>query len=176
MRAGLRPGQPVPVLDISVVGGERFSLPSPYDGMTLVEFYRGRHCPRCHRHLLELSGVLPRLEDRGVRVIAVSMDNLDRATDAHQAWGLGGLRIGYGLTEDQARDWGLYLSQSLNDREPSIFNEPATLWVQSDGTLYAASYGTTPFARSRWTDWLEALDAIAARNYPPRGTHHSVSE
>ncbi|MDJ1009663.1 MAG: peroxiredoxin-like family protein [Paracoccaceae bacterium] len=170
MPTTLVPGQATPALEVPLVGGETFSLAeSKPEFLTLIEIYRGRHCPRCRRHLLSLSGVLPRLKERGVEAVAISTDPEDRAEEAHREWGLGPLRIGHSLTDETARAWGVYLSQPIQDSEPRPFAEPATFWVRPDGTLYAATYGTTPFSRPHWADWLEALDAIRARNYPPRG-------
>lgn len=170
MPTTLVPGQPVPDLSFPLVSGGRFDLgASNPEYLTLVEVYRGLHCPRCHRHLLGLSGVLPRFAERGVAVVAVSADPEDRARDAHETWGLGNLQLGYGLDEDTARAWGLFMSTPITPNEPRPFAEPATFFVRPDGILFAAALGTTPFARSSWADWLEGLDAAKARDYPPRG-------
>ncbi|WP_298937257.1 redoxin domain-containing protein [uncultured Ruegeria sp.] len=170
MPQSLLPGQNVPELKLDTVDGTGFDISiDTADFMTLVEVYRGLHCPRCHRHLLALSGLLPRFNERGVNVIAISTDTRDRAEQAQQSWGLGSMRLGYGLDPNIARSWGIYLSKPITDREPQPFAEPATFWIRPDGTLYAATYGTTPFSRPHWPDWLEALDTIRTRNYPPRG-------
>ncbi|MEM1104244.1 MAG: redoxin domain-containing protein [Pseudomonadota bacterium] len=176
MPTTLLPGRPVPAFDVPLVGGGAWSLSaqSPKT-FTLIEFYRGRHCPRCHRHLLALAGLLPRFADRGVEAVAISMDGAERAEDAHKTWGLGDLRVGYGLTLETAEALGLFISNPITEREPGPFNEPASLWVRPDGTLFAANYGTTPFSRPHWPDWLEALDAIIARDYPPRGDRAPAS-
>ena len=168
----LVPSGPVPDFEVSCTDGTTFKLSgSSPKSFTLIEIYRGRHCPRCHRHLLSLKGVLPRLAERGVEVVAISMDDARRARDAVATWGLDPLPVGYGLSQHQARSLGLYMSEAIGENEPRLFAEPASLWVRPDQTLYAAAYQTTPFARPHWTDWLEALDVIAARNYPARGTH-----
>lgn len=166
----LVPGQPVPELVFSTLDGKGFDLSkSNADYLTLIEVYRGLHCPRCHRHLLALAGLLPRFADRGIEVVAVSTDPEDRAGAAHEQWGLGQLNVGFGLTEEQARHWGLFLSNPITPNEPRPFAEPGTFFVRPDGVLFAAALGTSPFARSHWPDWLEGLDAAKARNYPPRG-------
>lgn len=170
MSKSVIPGRPAPALRVETLDGAPFDvsdISAPF--LQLVEIYRGRHCPRCHRHLLALEGVLPRLADRGVEAIAISTDPEDRARSAKEDWGLKNLRVGYGLTPDTARAWGLYLSDPITENEPQPFSEPGTFWVRPDGTLYAAMVGTTPFSRPHWADWLEALDAIRARDYPPRG-------
>lgn len=170
MPQSLIPGRPVPALSLPLVGGETFDLSAEKpDYLTLVEVYRGLHCPRCKRHLIELSGLMPRFAARGVGVVAISTDPQDRAELAHRQWALGDLRLGYGLGAAVARQWGVYLSAPISASEPGPFAEPATFFIRPNGTLYAANYATTPFARARWSDWLEGLDAARARDYPPRG-------
>lgn len=169
-RAGLLPGQPVPDFSVELVGGGqwRLSEQSP-SRFLLIDFYRGRHCPRCHLHVLDLKHKLARLADRGVEVIAISMDERERAEEAVAAWGLDGLTVGYNLAERDARELGLYLSKMINEREPRCFSEPATMMIRPDGTLYSVTYASNPFARIHFADVLEGLDAIIARDYPPRG-------
>ena len=166
----LIPGHPVPALVVPTLTGRRFDVAqSKPTFLTLVEIYRGQHCPRCHRRLLDLKGVPPRLQERGGEVVAVSTDTEERAASAHAEWDLGDLNVGYGLSQATARAWGIYLSSPISDRELQLMVEPATFWVRPDGTLYAAAYGTAPFVSLRWNDWLEALDVVRARDYPPRG-------
>lgn len=136
----------------------------------MVEFYRGYHCPRCKVHLLDLDHKVARFKERGADVIAISMDPEDRAVKTKQEWGLGNLTVGYGLTEDQARAWGLYISDAFQTKETTRFSEPGFFLVRSDGTLYSAVVNSTPFFRHSFADVMEALDMIAARDYPPRGT------
>jgi peroxiredoxin len=169
-RAGLLPGQPVPDFMVHLVaGGEwRLSDASP-KRFTLVDFYRGRHCPRCHLHVLDVKAKLARFSERGVDCIAISMDDREKAQNSVAAWGLEGLAVGYGLAEVDARALGLYLTDAINEREPHRFSEPAILLVRPDQTLYSAIYGTNPFARVHAADILEGLDAAIARDYPPRG-------
>lgn len=164
------PGQQIPDFSVRRVGGAewRLSASSPAR-FTLIDFYRGRHCPRCHLHLLDIKSKLPRFAERGVDCVAVSMDNEDRAVAAVRDWSLDGLTVGYGLDKSDARALGLYLTAAITDREPPLFSEPAILLVKPDRTLYSAIYATNPFARTHAADLLEGLDAAIARDYPPRG-------
>lgn len=167
---GLIPGQAVPDFDVPLVNGDRWHLAGSRPAhFTLIDFYRGRHCPRCQRHLLDMRQALPRLRERGVEAIALSMDGLEPATEAVAAWDLRDLRVGYGLEEPVARSLGLYISERIGDHEPQRFCEPALFLVRPDGTLYAAHYATMPFLRFHYADLLEGLDAVIARDYPPRG-------
>ncbi len=165
-----KPSEPVPDLEVATVGGGTWSLKDQKpETFTVIEFYRGYHCPRCKVHLLDLDHKIARFEERGCGVIAISMDNQERAEKAKQEWGIGGLAIGYGLPEEKAREWGLYISTPIQDKEPYDFSEPGLFLVRPDGTLYSKVIHTTPFHRHHFADVMEAIDMIRSRDYPPRG-------
>lgn len=172
MHRTLLPGTKAPDLELELVRGGRWSLASQTaENLVLVDFYRGVHCPRCKLHIIDLKNKLARFADRGVSCIAASMDSQTRAEQAHTQWGLDGLDLGFGLAEKQAREWGLYLTDSINDREPRRFSEPAIIMVAAGSlAVYSAVYGTNPFNRVHASDMLEGLDAMMARDYPARGS------
>ncbi|AKM07024.1 redoxin domain-containing protein [Pelagerythrobacter marensis] len=168
----LLPGTRAPQLSFALADGGHWSLEdAEAKHFVLIDFYRGLHCPRCQLHLVDVKNKLARFTQRGVAVVAVSMDGRDRAEAARDRWGLGGLTLGYGLSEDQARAWGLYLTEAMSEAEPARFSEPALIMVQAgSGRVYSAVYGTNPLNRIHASDILEGIDAVLARDYPPRGT------
>lgn len=171
----LIPRQTVPALSVPtllhgdyVLGNER------PDQFSLIVFYRGLHCPICHRYLLELSRLQPEFEKRGVRLIALSSDTRERAQAMADKLPGSALRIGWGLSLEAARAWGLYVSSSrgqtsLGIEEPALFSEPGVFFVRPDGSLYYGSVQTMPFARPHFDELLAALDFAIAKNYPARG-------
>jgi len=166
----IKPTESVPGLSVATVGGGAWTLADQApDRFTLIEFYRGYHCPRCKIQLLDLDHKVARFTERGCGVIAISMDGRERAEATKREWGLGSLALGYGLSEESARQWGLFISQPIQDKEPGRFNEPAMFLVRPDGTLFSAVLHTTPFHRHHFADVLEAIDMIRARDYPARG-------
>lgn len=171
----LKPRQPVPPLEVSTLDGQPWKLADQKpDRFTMVVFYRGLHCPQCRRYVKGLADQLGDFKERGVDVIAISTDERERAEQARQRWELDGLEIGYGLTLDQARAWGLYISSSrgvtsVGIEEPQRFNEPGLFLVRPDGTLYWAAVQSVPFARPHFDEVLKAIDFILAKDYPPRG-------
>jgi peroxiredoxin len=166
----LKPTKPVPALEVPTVGGGTWKLADQKpQTFTLVEFYRGYHCPRCKVHLLDLDHKIARFKERGCEVVAISMDNQERAQKSKTEWGINNLTLGYGLTEKQARQWGLYISKPIQATEVYNFSEPGMFLVRPDGTLYSAQVGSTPFHRPHFADVMEAIDMIRARDYPPRG-------
>lgn len=166
----LFPRQPVPALTVDLAGGGRFDLAAEKPArFTLVVFYRGLHCPLCRTQLNDLQAKLPEFARRGVAVVAISSDTAERAEKTKADWKLDRLRLGYGLSLEAARRWGLYVSTARNDAEPALFSEPGLFLVRADGTLYFASVQTMPFARPHFADILGALDFVIANDYPARG-------
>lgn len=175
MQTPLIPRQPVPDLTVSLTGGGSWSLADQKpEHFTLVVFYRGLHCPICSRYLADLAGKIDEFNRLGVRVLALSGDAQDRAAQAKTDWKLDRLDLGYGLTLDQARAWGLYVSSgrgktSIGVTEPEQFAEPGLFLVRPDRTLYFASVQTMPFARPGFKDILRAIAFVLEKDYPARG-------
>jgi peroxiredoxin len=173
----LVPRQSVPDLSVQTVAHGHFDLSAnPPQQFTLVVFYRGLHCPICAKYLIELERLVPEFEQRGVRVIALSSDSEERASAMAEKVKAVRLPIGYGLALRNAREWGLYLSESrgktsIGIEEPPRFSEPGVFLVKPDGTLYYGSVQTMPFARPNFTDLVGAIDFAIANNYPARGEY-----
>ena len=171
----LIPRQPVPALNVATVGGGTWSLAdqSP-ENFTMVVFYRGLHCPICSKYLGDLNNRAADFEAKGVSIVVLSSDSQERAETAKAEWGLDNLTVGYGVSLETAREWGLYISAgigttSIGIEEPTLFSEPGLFLVRPDGTLYFGSVQTMPFARPAFGDIAGALDFVLAKNYPARG-------
>lgn len=175
MPQSLMPRQPVPALEVPTLSGRGLRLQAGLaPKFTLLVFYRGFHCPLCRTYLGELNRLLPEFRQRGVEVMALSSDTQERAQRAASAWGLEQLDLGYGLSLDVARRWGLYVSTSrgltsTGVEEPALFSEPGVFLIRPDLTLYWASVQTMPFARPVFKEMLSAIDFVLAKDYPARG-------
>jgi peroxiredoxin len=171
----LKPRKPVPALEFDTVGGGRWSLAAQKpQSFTMVVFYRGLHCPVCRRYTSELNGMIGEFDKRGVSTVITSTDSRERAAAAKEKWGLPNLTVGYGVSIEKAREWGLYISTSrgvtsAGVEEPPHFAEPGLFLVKSDGTLYWANISTMPFARPHFSDIAGAIDFALSKNYPARG-------
>lgn len=171
----LIPRHPVPDLDLPLTGGGRFRLA---DGMgpneAMLVFYRGLHCPICHKQLKALAERLPEFDARGVVPVAISADTAERAEAMADGVGAA-LKIAYDFPLTAAReDWGLYISTtrgktSIGIEEPDLFHEPGLMLVKPDQTLYYLSIQSMPFARPSFDDILGAIDFSVEKNYPARG-------
>jgi peroxiredoxin len=171
----LLPRKPVPSLEFDLVGGGRWSLAAQKpQNFTMVVFYRGLHCPICRRYTSELNGMIGEYEKRGVSTVITSTDGQERAAEAKEKWGLPNLTVGYGVSIEKAREWGLYVSTSrgltsAGIEEPPLFAEPGLFLVKPDATLYWASISTMPFARPHFPEIAQAIDFALSKNYPARG-------
>lgn len=170
-----RPGVRTPELEVKTLDGEVWRLWNQKPkNFTMVVAYRGLHCPICKTYLRDLDRNLDEFKKRGVETIIVSTDTKERAEQTKEDWGIKNLNIGYGLSIDKAREWGLYISTgrgktSAGIEEPAHFSEPGLFLIQPDSTLYAASVATMPFARPHFKEVLSAVDFIVEKNYPARG-------
>jgi len=173
--AGLVPRNPVPALEVPTLGGAVWRLADRNPAkFTMAVFYRGRHCPVCKLYLEDLTKKLGDFAARGVEVIALSTDDEARARDTAAEWAVDGLTLGYGLSVDMARAWGLYISSgrgktSIGVEEPALFNEPGFFLVRPDGTLYWSIVQTMPFLRPHFAELAAVLDRIEQMDYPARG-------
>jgi len=171
----LMPRKPVPALEVETLGGGRWKLADQKpQNFSMVVFYRGLHCPQCRKYTGELNGMIGEFDKRGVTTLVTSTDDKERAEHARTQWGLANLNIGYGVTIETARQWGLYVSTSrgmtsAGIEEPALFAEPGLFLVRPDATLYWASYSTMPFARPHFNEILSAIDFVLSKDYPARG-------
>lgn len=165
-----KPRDQVPELTVACVNGQQWNLREQKpDNFTLIVFYRGLHCPICKVYLNDLQSRIENLRAMGVEPIAISSDTQERAEKTAKEWGIDALPLGYGLSLDAAREWGLFISSSVKPGEPERFSEPGLFLVRPDGTLYAASVQTMPFARPSFKELASALNFVIEKDYPARG-------
>ena len=164
------PGHNAPRLAVEVIGGQAVNLATESsESFTLIFFYRGFHCPICRRQLEELSDKLDEFDALGVKIHVVSMDTRDRAERQKREWAIDRVPIGYGLTEESAREWGLFISAKAKDAEPARFAEPRVAVVDREGRIYALYLQSVPFARPAIDTLRNGLKFIIENGYPVRG-------
>lgn len=168
----LKPGQKVPSLDLPLTIGAQYDLAKQNpENFKIVVFYRGKHCPICKNYLKQWGEQLGEFTERGINVVAVSMDSEGRAMVVDKEWDTGDVPLAYGMTEDKAREWGLYISQKREgSEEPETFSEPGLFVIRPDGELYFACTQNAPFTRPPIDELLSGLDYIMENDYPTRGT------
>jgi len=171
----MMPRQPTPSLTVDTLEHGRWSLADQTpQRFSLIVFYRGLHCPICKPYVRELDRQFAAFSELGVQSITLSTDDAERARQSQEDWGIKQVPIGYGVSIESAREWGLYISRgrgktSIGIEEPALFNEPGLFMVDSEKKLFWASIQTMPFVRPRFEEVLKALDTIISRDYPARG-------
>ncbi len=172
MSSNIIPGKKAPLLNIDTISGNTWSLDMYLNkSKCMVVFYRGLHCPVCSVFLKQIDSQLLEYKKSNTQVIAVSMDNKEKALKTKSDWSIKNLNIAYGLSEDDARKWGLYISKSIKEAESDIFCEPGLFIIREDGTLYLANTSNMPWARPDLTDFPAKLIFAEENNYPVRGNY-----
>ena len=167
----LNPLDKAPDLTLPLVGGGDWSLADQTpDSFTMILVYRGYHCPVCKGYLGKLNSLMDLAAENGLGVVAVSMDGAERAATAKDEWGLDKVDVAYGLTEEKAREWGLFISSSIKEAESDIFAEPGLFWVTAEGTIYLVDVANMPFARPDLEILIPKAGFASANGYPARGT------
>ena len=175
MQTPLIPRQRVPDLVVPIVGGSTWSLAEQTpQQFTMIVVYRGLHCPICSHYLADLNRKTEAFNELGVGVLVLSSDDEARASQTKHDWKLDSLPVGYNLSIETARNWGLYISSSNGKTsagvvEPDRFPEPGLFLMRPDNTLYFASVQTMPFARPSFSDILKAVSFVIEKDYPARG-------
>lgn len=171
----LKTRQPVPELSVPILGGGQWTLAEQNpENFILVAFYRGLHCPKCKISLSDLNRRVGDFDAAGVSVFVLSCDEEQRAARTKSEWELDNLEIGYGLSVEKAREWGLYISTSngvtsIGVEEPELFCEPGLFIVQPNGNLYMTAIQSMPFARPLFAEVLGAIQFVIEKGYPARG-------
>ncbi len=165
-----KPQTRAPELEVDTLGngGWKLSDRKP-DRFTMIVFYRGVHCPVCTTYIGELQDKLGDFTSRGVDVIAVSGDTRERAERSKSEWGLDNLTVGYDISTDVMRDWGLFVSSGIKDEEPDEFGEPGLFLIKPDGSVFFDAINSMPFGRPKLDDMLDAVDFVTENDYPARG-------
>lgn len=172
MSEKLMPDTAAPDLKLPLVGGGTFDLAAETpENFTMICFYRGYHCPVCKGYLGNLVSLLGDFEKTGFSVVAVSMNDEALAQKSVIEWELGNLRVAYGMTMEDAKSWGLWVSKAFKDVEADFFVEPGLFWIKPDGSLYLVDISNMPWARPDLGNLLSKVPYALEHNYPARGTY-----
>ncbi|MCB0388780.1 MAG: AhpC/TSA family protein, partial [Winogradskyella sp.] len=165
----IKPGQPAPDLDIKLVNGQTWNLKDQKpERFTMIAFFRGFHCPACKSYISQFDALKSKYAELGVDLIAISMDTEERGRLAKSEWEINYIPIGYGLTIEQAKTWGLFFSNRIKDGEPDLFSEPGLFLIKQDNTIYYVNINSQPFGRPHLKGFVKSIQFIIDRNYPAR--------
>ncbi len=170
MPQALPSGTLLPQMTLPRAGGGSVRFGGPRESWQIIVVYRGRHCPICNRYLHKLAELQPRFAALSAEIVAVSADTEAQARSALKDWELS-IDLAYGLTPEQMRLWGLYVSAPLeNDNVGHPFPEPALFVLNPEGRAHIIDIANAPFVRPDLDAIASGLEFIQSKNYPVRGT------
>jgi peroxiredoxin len=153
----------------SVEGQETFTIGNKKERWTMLFVYRGKHCPRCKRYLNKLNDALSSWTEV-MDVVVVSADTQEKARADKEEFGWT-FDLGYGLSEKQMRDLGLYVSEPLSEAETTgLFAEPGAFAIRPDGSLMLVDISNGPAARPDLEELLDGMKFNIDNDRPVRGT------
>lgn len=169
----LKAGDAFPSLQATLLDGSSVTLGEPKNGLTwqAVFVYRGKHCPLCTKYLNELESYKQAFADAGVDILAVSGDSKAQLEKHLEQLDVS-FPLAYGLTEEQMKQLGVYISLPRSEKETDHnFAEPGLFVVNEHGNLHVVDISNNPFVRpelgalSRGLAWIRDPN----NNYPIRG-------
>ena len=171
----LHAGTVFPDITATLLSGESVNLAKPKAGFDwkLVLVYRGKHCPLCTRYLNQLEQFKGALADIGVDIIAVSGDSKAQL-EAHSEQLEVSYDISYGLSVEQMKTLGLYISDPRSEQETDHpFAEPGLFVINAEGHIQVVDISNNPFVRPELQALVNGLAWIRNpdNNYPIRGMH-----
>jgi peroxiredoxin len=166
----VKPAQQTPELSFRLVSGDQWTLAGePIDKLLMIVVYRGLHCPVCKSYVRQLDRLLDEYAAFGVSIVAVSADSQARARQSKSEWDIAFLRVGYGLTEQQMRDWDVFVSHAIKEKETHLFAEPAIFLIKPDRSIYYSALNSMPFGRPDLKQVLGSIKWLLENDYPARG-------
>jgi len=162
-------GGAFPPYDWARVGGGSVT-PAALPGWRMLVIYRGKHCPLCTRYVAELGSMEDEFREAGLSLWALSADPIERATEhaAEAGWSVPVLA---GLTDEQMRQLGLYISSPRSAQETDRnFAEPGLFVINADNRVQIADVSNAPFARPDLKSLWNGIRYVMKNDYPIRGT------
>ncbi|WP_417249952.1 redoxin domain-containing protein [Celeribacter sp.] len=156
-------------IEVPKLGGGVLTLGGPRERWSLIVVYRGKHCPRCKKYLNVLNEMRDQWDAAGFDVAVVSADSAAKAQEDVDAFGWG-FDLGYGLTEAQMAQLGVYVTAPLSPSEADgNFAEPGVFVLRPDGSLIVVAISNGPAARPDLAELFDGMVFNKTNDRPTRG-------
>jgi peroxiredoxin len=168
----LIPGSPAPALRVATLDGSAWDITGDAGQRRyeLVAFYRGGFCRYCREFIQGLDRAAGEFEARGFGTLAISMDDEAATRAMRDLLQISSLRLGYGLTEAEARRWGLYMSRrKLAEKGDILHAEPAVFLLTPERRIYVVIQQSVSFGRPDVASILSGIDVLKSAGFPLRG-------
>ncbi|KGJ91723.1 redoxin family protein [Colwellia psychrerythraea] len=166
-------GDLFPKIKLNTLTGIEVEIGKPTQGKDwqMVVVYRGKHCPMCTNYMKQLEQLKDKFYHLGIDIIAVSADDESKAL-AHNQEMILSFPVAYGLSIEQMKQLGLYISNPRSPKETDIpFAEPGIYVINEQGQVQVTDISNAPFARPDLETLAGGLTFIRnpENNYPIRG-------
>jgi len=162
-------GSAFPAMSWPAIGGGSVD-PAGAQGWRMLIVYRGKHCPLCKKYFAGLGGMLADYKAAGVSILAVSADPIEKAQADVDEFGWQ-FPVGYGMTQEQMRALGTYISEPRSPQETDRpFSEPGLFVINPEGKVQIVDISNAPFARPDLGMILNGIKFVQEKSYPVRGT------
>jgi peroxiredoxin len=163
-------GAAFPAFDINMINGDVQTVGQANDSWQLIIVYRGKHCGRCKKYLNILESMQSEWLAAGFTITVFSADTLEKAQADIKEFGWT-FPIGYGLSESDMQNLGVYISDPLTpDETDNRFAEPAVFCLRPDATVQIVSLSNGPSARPDLAELLDGMIFTIEHGKPARGT------
>lgn len=152
----------------STGGGELKIAATP--GWCVLVVYRGKHCPRCKTYLKTLDAMLDDFTAAGISVAALSADPEEKAkaSVSENGWRF---PVAFGMTMEQMRALGLYISEPRSPQETDRpFAEPGLFVINPDNNAQVVDVSNASYARPDLATLLDGIKFAIEKRLPVRGT------
>lgn len=169
-----RAGDTFPAITLNSLNNGEIEIGKPLHNKDwhMVVVYRGKHCPMCTSYLKQLEYLKDKFYDIGISIVAVSADSESQAAAHNKAMELS-FPVAYGLTIEQMKELGLYISHPRSAQETDHpFAEPGIYIINDAARVQVTDISNAPFSRPELESLAGGLGFIRdpANNYPIRGT------
>lgn len=162
-------GETFPPLSWTTVSGAKLA-PANETGWRILIAYRGKHCPICKSYLNSLNEMISDFAASEIKVFVLSADSQEKARAEAEECGWK-FEVGYGLSVEEMRKLGLYISEPRSPQKTDrAFAEPALFGINPEGKVQIIDISNAPFSRPDLSSLLKGLQFVIANDYPIRGT------
>lgn len=161
-------GSAMPEIEVPKLGGGTVRIGGGGRWQMAI-VYRGKHCPLCKKYLGGLAELGDKIAETGVEIVTLSADTEEQASAFAEEVGLD-IPVGYGLTDAQMKQLGLYVSEPRPNETDHNFPEPGLFVTNPDGRLQIVDISNAPFSRPDVGAVLNGIAFIRSKDYPIRGT------
>lgn len=170
----LKVGDPAPSIHAFDQEGRRINSDEILsDHRILLIFYRGNWCPHCKKHLSALQDRLDQFKDKGVFVVVVSPETLERTKETAQKFQtdfsivhdaqntiMESYKVAFEVNNKNVTKYYKFVNQRIaeyNEENNNVLPVPATYLIEKDGKISFVHYDPDYKSRSDLDEILKML-------------------